>query len=266
MPTDLTMIDPWPAALEAARSALASALAQDPQRFAVIFSPMMTVEEAYMLAKFFRSGSAKPTLVMGPVPVVGEDDRYPKNFRGEAPTLENTRFTIRAEKCPNRLGVEMILKHFQREVLSYESVIHRAERGELSGAYVVGGYPEGGLDERAQAALCALPCLIVQDILRSRLTDAATVLLAAGSFAEREGTIINHAGLAQLIRAAIRPLGEARADGRIVFELTGRAGVFNSAVIRRELAREIPAFAALASGELGELGTFVIKQPQTVTA
>ncbi|MCC6508106.1 MAG: (2Fe-2S)-binding protein [Pirellulaceae bacterium] len=267
MPTDLATLDPWPAALEATRTAIVQAMGKDGHKFVAIFSPMMTIEEAYMLAKFLRSGSVKPTLALGPVPVIGEDDRYPKNHRGEAPALEATKFTIAAEKCPNRRGVEMVLKHFQGELISFDKVLERVERGDVTGAYVVGGYtyPETGYDQQAMTALSKLPTLIVQDLLRSPLTEAATILLASSSFAEREGTFINQAGLAQLIRAAIRPLGECRADGRLLFELAGRKGVFNSAAIRREMATEIFSLSALGSGELGPLGTFITKQPQPAT-
>lgn len=270
LPPDMAAVDPWPATLAATRAAIRAAMEQDPQGFVVIFSPMMTVEEAYLLAKFFRSGSARPTLALGPVPMVGEDDRYPKDYKGDQPAPEETRFTIRAEKCPNRRGVELVLKHFQGEVIRFETVLQRLQGDDFSGAYVVGGYtgshPVGdGFSAEAVQAFSRLSCLIVQDILRSPLTDVATVVLAGGSFAEREGTFVNHAGLAQAIRPVIRPVGDARADGRILFELAGRIGLFNAAVIRREIAKEIPAFAALASGELGELGTF-LNQQQPVTA
>ena len=39
---------------------------------------------------------------MGPVHTVGEDDKYPKDVHGRP--IEPTKFTIRAEKCPNRRG------------------------------------------------------------------------------------------------------------------------------------------------------------------
>ncbi len=268
LPADLAEIDPWPEALDATRRAIVESMGKDGSKFVAIFSPMMTVEEAYMLAKYLRSGSAKPVLAMGPVPVVGEDDRYPKNHKGEAPAPDKTKFTIRAEKCPNRRGVELVLKHFQGELISFDKTLERLERGEFSGAYVVGGYVYPGTSycERSTAALSKLSTLIVQDILRSPLTDAATILLAGGSFAEREGTFINHAGLAQLIRPVLRSLGDTRSDGRMLFELSGRKGVYNSAAIRRELATEIFSLAALASGELGAQGTFITKQPQPVMA
>ncbi len=268
MPADLAEVDPWPQALEATRDAIRESMGKDGSKFIAVFSPMMTVEEAYMLAKFLRSGSAKPVLALGPVPVVGEDDRYPKNHKGEAPAPEKTKFTIRAEKCPNRRGVELILKHFQGELITFDKALPRIERGEFNGAYVVGGYvyPGTGYCDRSTQAFAKLSTLIVQDILRSPLTDAATILLAGGSFAEREGTFINHAGLAQLIRPVLRSLGDSRSDGRLLFDLAGRKGVFNSASVRRELAIEIFSLSALASGELGELGTFITKQPQPVMA
>jgi NADH-quinone oxidoreductase subunit G len=266
LPADLAAIDPWPETLDATRAAISTALSQDADRFVAVFSPFMTLEEAYLLAKFLRSGAGRATLALGPVPIEGEDDRYPKDFKGQAPEPEKTKFTIRAEKCPNRRGVEMILKHFQGQVIGFNSLRERLDAGKVSAAYVVGGYPTPVFDPQTVGALSKLPCLIVQDILRSPLSDAATIVLAGGSFAEREGTFVNHAGLAQLIRAVIRPVGDARADGRILMELSGRTGLFNSAAIRKEMAQEIPALSALAGGELGELGTFVVKQPQPVTA
>jgi NADH-quinone oxidoreductase subunit G len=268
LPVDLAEVDPWPVAIERTRATITEAMGKDGSKFVAVFSPMMTLEEAYLLAKYLRSGSAKPTLVLGPIPTVGEDDRYPKNHKGEAPAPEKTKFTIRAEKCPNRRGVELVLKHFQGELISFDKALERIERGDFNAAYVVGGYvyPNTGYCDRATKALSKLETLIVQDLLRSPLTDAASILLASVSFAEREGTFINHAGLAQLIKPALRPLGDARGDGRLLFELSGRKGLFNSAVVRREIAIEIFSLSALASGELGEQGTFITKQPQPVLA
>ncbi len=271
LPSDLVTTDPWPETLAAARAAITEAL-KSAEKFVAVFSPMMTVEEAYLLAKMLRGSGARPTLALGPVPVVGEDDRYPKNQKGEAPAPEKTKFTIRAEKCPNRRGVEMVLKHFQGEVISFDKVLERAERGEYTGAYIVGGYvwhhtPAGAASSESQSPFCdravaafgKLSTLIVQDLARSSLTDAATILLAGASFAEREGTFVNHAGLAQQIRQTLRPMADTRADGRILFELSGRTGVFNAAVLRREIGETISSLSALSVGDLGEYGVSVTK-------
>ncbi len=60
LPVDLAEIDPWPTALDATRAAISEAMGKDGSKFIAVFSPMMTLEEAYLLAKFLRSGSAKP--------------------------------------------------------------------------------------------------------------------------------------------------------------------------------------------------------------
>jgi NADH-quinone oxidoreductase subunit G len=143
---------------------------------------MMTLEEAYLLAKYLHSSSSRPTLALGPVPIEGEDDRYPKNYKGDPPSQENTKFTIRAEKCPNRRGVEMVLKHFQGQVIDAKTILSRLQSGQFSAAYVVGGYPASGFDAEAVAALSQLSCLIVQDILRTPLSYAATIVLAVRYF------------------------------------------------------------------------------------
>ena len=48
-----------------------------------MLSPFLTCEEAYLLAKFFKGLSGEVRLALGPVPVVGEDDTYPKDRRGQ---------------------------------------------------------------------------------------------------------------------------------------------------------------------------------------
>jgi len=80
------------------------------------------------------------------------------------------------------------------------------------------------------------------------------MVLAGGSFAERDGTFVNHAGLAQGIQRAVRGPGSSRPDGRILWELAGRRGLFNVGAIRREMAQAIPALAPLETGEIGEQG------------
>ena len=251
---DLTFVDPWPAIIQLVRAEIERAASSHPDQFVVVLSPFMTCEEAYLLAGYVKSLSPKIRLALGPVPIVGEDDRYPKDVRGENPPLDKTKFTIRAEKCPNRLGVEAVLNHYQGEVASFDSVIAAVKNGAIKGAYVVGGYPTSWISDDDAMSFGSLQTLIVQDILPSPLSRAAKFVLAAGSFAEREGTMVNYNGLAQAIRPAVRPPGDARPDGRILMELVGRTGLFHAATLRNELGENIPYFRNLAEGELGELG------------
>ncbi|MFM9962537.1 MAG: molybdopterin-dependent oxidoreductase [Planctomycetaceae bacterium] len=242
----------WDTALTATRNALNEAATKKPKAVAAVLSPWMTVEEAYLLAKHLKSLSADVRLALGPVRVEGQDDHYPKDVRGNA--QENVKFTIRAEKCPNRRGVEAVLQHFQGSVINIGDILGDAAEGRIDTLYFVGGDPRGGLDESHAAALGKVKTLIVQDILPSPVFARAHIVLAGGSFAEREGTFVNRAGLAQAIHRSIRSPEEARPDGRILWDLSGRKGLFNAKLLRQEIAGEIAAFAVLGDDEFCESG------------
>src|SRR5205823_5848771 len=97
---------PWPEVIAAIRKGFLEAAHKDAGQVVGVLSPFLTCEEAYLLAKFLKGLSRLVRLALGPVPIVGQDDTYPKDRRGR-PT-QPVKFTIRAEKCPNRLGVEAV--------------------------------------------------------------------------------------------------------------------------------------------------------------
>jgi NADH-quinone oxidoreductase subunit G len=223
---------------------LTGAIAHDAKRVAAVLSPWMTLEEAWMLGSWLRSLSSDVVLAMGPVRREGEDDTYPKDVRGRP--VEPVRFTIRAEKCPNRWGVAAILQHLGGATAEFGDVLGRAASGDFDALYLVGGDPRGWIRDEQAAALAKPALVVVQDLLPSAALSHAGFVLAGGSFAERDGTLVNHAGLAQLIRKSVRAPGNARPDGRILWDLTGRRGLYQAAAVRKELSAAIPAFAALA--------------------
>ena len=143
-----------------------------------------------------------------------------------------------------------MLQHFQGSISSIGDILGDAAEGRIDTLYFVGGDPRGGLDDSHAAALAKVKMLIVQDILPSPVSARAHVVLAGGSFAEREGTFVNHAGLAQAIKRSIRSPEESRPDGRILWDLSNRKGLFNANVVRQEIAREIPSLAALGNEAL----------------
>jgi NADH-quinone oxidoreductase subunit G len=244
----------WPEMLRAVRAALAEAATRGAGGIAAFVSPWMTCEEAYLLADYLKTLSPDVRLALGPVRVAGEDDVYPKDVHGQAVPSDQARFIIRAEKCPNRRGVEAILEHFEGRIVSFDEVLADLAGGGIHSLYVGGGDPEPGITEAHAAALDNLRLLIVQDILPTPASERAHLVLPGAAFAEKDGTFVNHAGLAQAIHRAVRPPGEARADGRILWELAGRRGLFHAPTLRRELAGLVPAFASLSGGDLGEWG------------
>ena len=67
---------------------------------------------------------------------------------------------------------------------------------------------------------------------------------------EKDGTFVNHAGLAQTFPRAVRPPVEARTELQLAFDLLGRRGLVQPAAIRAELAQAMPEFAALGEKNL----------------
>jgi NADH-quinone oxidoreductase subunit G len=250
----------WEKVLPEIRGKLKDAARNYPETVGAMLSPWLTCEEAYLLCRWLRELSSKIRLAMGPIRLVGEDDRYPKDSHGNSPPVDQAKFTIRAEKCPNRRGVEAILRHYQGEVCSPDSLYHAAVAGELKTLYLVGGDPLGWITPEQATWLKNVHLLIVQDMLESPASSRAQYVLPSGSFAEKDGTFVNHARLAQAVHRAIVPPGEARADGRIFMELAELRGLYHAPTIRQQLAKEIPWFAPLASGDLGDFGVFLGEQ------
>ncbi|MBI1917566.1 MAG: molybdopterin-dependent oxidoreductase [Planctomycetes bacterium] len=246
---------PWAEVVRGLRQELADAVKRDASAVLGVLSPFLTCEEAYLIAKYLKGLSGQVRLALGPVPVVGEDDTYPKDRRGHP--IQPVKFTIRAEKCPNRRGVEEVLRHFQGDVIGFDEAVRSAQAGQLQALYLAAGYPPrpgGWVSEQQAASLKKVPLLVVQDLLPSPVSGHAKYLLPAGAWAEKDGTFVNHAGLAQAIHWAVTPTGETRSDGQVFLDLLERRGLAHAPTLRKELAQEVPFFAALASGEIGDHG------------
>jgi NADH-quinone oxidoreductase subunit G len=237
----------WSAVTPQLKTALADAARADAKGVVAVLSPFLTVEEAFLFATYFKELSKGVRLALGPVPVVGEDDLYPKDVRGNP--VEPTKFVIRAEKCPNRRGVEAVLTHFQGSVTPF------AEVGGASAMWFAGGYPDPKQLAGALPSGWKAPAMLVaQDIFPSAVTAGAKFILPATSNFEKDGTFVNHAGLAQTFGRAARPPVEVRTELQLAFDLLGRRGLVQAAAIRAELAKAIPLFADLAAKELPDTG------------
>jgi NADH-quinone oxidoreductase subunit G len=234
----------WSAVTPQLKQAFAKAAAENARAVVAVLSPFLTIEEAFLFATYFKGLSKDVRLALGPVPVVGEDDKYPKDVRGNS--VEPTKFVIHAEKCPNRRGVEVVLKHFEGSVIPFASVATGA-----TAMWFAGGYPD-----REQLA-AVLPndwkppaVLATQDLFHGKHTEGATFVLPATTAFEKDGTFVNHAGLAQTFMRCVRPPVETRTELQLGFDLLGRRGLVQAAAVRAELARAIPELAKLAEKEL----------------
>ena len=210
-------------------------------RLSAVLSPYLTVEEAFLLAKYVRQFDPEALLALGPVLTVGHDERFKSGF------------TIRAEKCPNRRGVEAVIRHFTGSGLSFDDFLVRCESGTIGGAWVTGGYPQPAFDDSVARRFAAVKTLIVQDLWATPLWERATFQVPGATFAEKEGSYVNHADRLQEFKWAVRPPAGAWAEGPLFWRLLGRPGLYNAAVAREELAAEI-AYFAVASGEIPAVG------------
>lgn len=244
---------PWASVLPELREKFADAAKRQPSGVAAILSPFLTCEEAFLLATYFKSLSKDVRLALGPVPIVGEDDTYPKDRRGKP--IQPVKFTIRAEKCPNRRGVEAVLKHLHGKVESFESIVESVAKGQIEALWVAAGYPQGGgypvngpwLNADQAGKLRKAGLLVVQDLFATPLSETADFVLPSAAWAEKEGTFVNHAGLAQPLARAAHAPGESRSEGQVYADLMGRRGLLHAATIRGEIARQISALSGLAT-------------------
>ena len=245
----------WDDILPSLSGALSQVAKAAPGRVGVLLSPWMTVEEAYLLTEWVVGMAPGAAVAVTPARTVGEDDRYPKGIGGRP--VEPTRFTIRAEKAPNRRGVELVVEGLAERRMDFAEFLNAAGAGEFDAVYVVGGDPAGWITTEQASKLASIRLVALQDILPSPVVGLAHYLLSAGAFAERDGTFVNHAGLAQEVRRSVRGPEGSRPDNRILWDLTGRSGLFNGVKLRREIAERIPSLAALAVGALGDHGVLL---------
>ncbi|HEY7428753.1 MAG TPA: molybdopterin-dependent oxidoreductase [Gemmataceae bacterium] len=246
---------PWMEIVPAIRKAFQGAVREDAAGVVGVLSPFLTCEEAYLLAKFLKGLSGQVRLALGPVPIVGEDDTYPKDRRGRP--IQPVKFTIRAEKCPNRRGVEEVLRHFQGEVTPFDEVVRGAGEGRVRALYLAAGYPPrqiGWVGAELAQTLQRVQLVVCHDLLPSPVSNFAHYVLPGAAWAEKDGTFVNHAGLAQAIHWGVTPTAEVRTDGQVFLDLLERRGLMHAPTLRKELGAEVPYFASLAGGDPAEYG------------
>ena len=76
----------------------------------------------------------------------------------------------RAEKAPNRKGVQAVLRHFQTTSMTFDDVAWQAGEGKLQAVYLAGGYPPragGWITEQQAKSLSKVETLVVHDLLPS---------------------------------------------------------------------------------------------------
>jgi NADH-quinone oxidoreductase subunit G len=209
---------------------------RQPGRLAAVISPHLTVEEAYLLGSYIRGIDPEAVLAVGPIPVIGEDEIFPNGF------------TIRAEKCPNRKGVEAIVARLGGSLLNWGDFFGRVASESFGAVWLTGGYRTPWNDAAVAEKFASVPTLIVQDCFTSPLWERADYQLPGATFAEREGSYVNVHDRLQSFEWAIRPPAGVLTEGQLYWQLLKKPGLYRAAGVLDDMAREIPYFAAAVRG------------------
>jgi NADH-quinone oxidoreductase subunit G len=231
----------WSALPDIVKLRLESAVQKDgPGAVGVMLSPFMSCEEAWLLASLVRCFAPQAVLTLGPIPTEGEDDAFPKDGNGSP-----KKFIIRAEKCPNRRGVEMVLSALGGAVVPLAVWCKLAAEGKFSLAWIVGGAPKPWLTDEIKKSLPKIQTILAQDLFPGELTDAAAVVIPACTWAERSGCFVNESGKVQPFEAAIPPPEGCQRDGQYLYAVFGGEGLYQATKVREQMAKLIPSMAAL---------------------
>ncbi len=226
-----------------------------------VLSPFLTVEEAYLFAKYLKDLNPANVLAIGPVPISGTDQTFrpdqTQGRTGDTSFVVPRPFTIHAEKCPNRQGVEAVLEHFQKNVIRFDELVRRAGAGEFQGLYVASDAIDPWIDEAQSETLrSSVKFLVVQDTNVTPLAHKADVVLAGATFAEKAGCYVNADGRLQYSAAALPPRDGSLPDLDIFAILLNRpgGGPTRSNEVLAEVASAIPTFAVAAGGKVPTFG------------
>jgi len=218
----------WKRAYGDAHDGLKSAAASGAGSIALMVSPMLSCEEAYLLGLMVRAIDSDALLAVGPVPLEGEDKAFPGDY------------TVRAEKCPNSRGVKRVLE-LVGDVIDYAALLEKLsdKKSPVQAVVLTGNYPSAWITADLTKAVGKRFSVLI-DTLDSDFAGKANVVLPSVTWAEKSGTFENIGGRLQSFEQAIPLVEFARSEGQIALDLAatfghGRPQQFNAAQVRERL-------------------------------
>ena len=197
-----------------------------PGSIALMASPMLASEEAYLLGKLAVALDDDALLGVGPVPFAGEDKTFADGF------------VMSAEKAPNARGVRRALGQVADGVLDYDDFIKKAagKRAIL----LTGNYPSEWTTPQLENALATAEFGVVIDTLPSKLHRSADVVLPGATWAEKAGCFENRESRLQSFEQAIAVIEFAKPEGQIALDLLFHANLaaarrYDPAPLRHEM-------------------------------
>ncbi len=220
-----------PLAYEAAY-ARTNELLGNARHIALLISPMLSCEDAYLLAKYVVAHETEVTFGIGPVPFAGED----KTFEGG--------YKLYREKAPNARGVRRVLEAFAANVLDYQEFVGRLRKGNgIDTLLLTGNYPSNWVIDSFMQAIDSQgeKSVILIDTLPNALTEIADVVIPGATWMEKTGTFENVNNRLQTFSRAINAIDYCKSEAQIALDLEAdRSGddveVYDAASIRQTMA------------------------------
>jgi len=227
------MAVPTTKAVEDAARAIQAAGGHD--RVAVVVSPWLTNEDAYVVGRLIKGALSGAKVFMGGR-AAGEGDDI----------------LIQADKNPNRRGVEAIFGALGVETAALSSFTGKG----VETVIVLGDNHDAA--EPVLEAIAAVPRRIVAGTRMGRWWQLATTFLPLRLHWEKDGTFTNFEGVVQRVRRAVRAAPTCKSEGWYAMKLAqsfGETLAFDSpADIFAAVAESVPDFAGLAWADLGDHG------------
>ena len=219
----------------------------NPKSVAGLASAWLTLEEMYTFKQLFADtlGSLQIGLLAQPL---GKEEKFPK-------------FTIEADKNPNRAGAKLIFGAGVEE--NTKQIVAGINAGTIKALYIAASMPHFTPDAELVAALGKLEYLVVQDLFHGQLTEKAHVVLPGSSFAEKDGVFVNGKSRAQVLRRAIDPLGHGHDDLALFQRVLRAAGakdvkLSSAREVFRRMSDGIAELNGLTHQVLGDKGKVVV--------
>ena len=192
----------WHDVAEKLKTKLSKAIATSgTERVALVLSPQASCEDLYLARQLFE------TVLEGKA----------KLYLGGNPDGDHDNLLIRADKNPNRRGVEAVFADKPELIRPFEALTADIDAGHIKTLYMMDTrHPLTGqaVDAFTQS-LGQLDLFILQSMHRGDLTERAHIALPACSHAEKDGTFVNIDGIAQPFSRAYLPHGDSLPDWQI---------------------------------------------------
>ncbi|MBO8138001.1 MAG: formate dehydrogenase subunit alpha [Desulfotomaculum sp.] len=147
-----------------------------------------------------------------------------------------------------------------RPGLTAGEMLEGAGAGNIKAMYIMGENPvlSDADANHVKEALQKLDFLVVQDIFLTETARLADVVLPAVSFAEKDGTFTNTERRVQKLNQAIKPVGSAKPDWKIICLLSNAMGYpmnySSTAEIMEEIASVTPSYGGISHHRLEKGG------------